>query len=263
MTTTPIGELLDVIRQFERSSERGLQVELGPSDIGQPCERRLVLQLLGAADINPDREQWPATVGTAIHAMLAEAFGVDNARRRAAGEPERWLIEQEITIRPGVLGHTDLVDLQNWTVIDHKTTSVTKIRSYRRSGRPPEQYRAQAHLYGLGWARAGLPIRTVQLVFYPRSGILTDSWAWSEPYDPNVAVNALDRMDGLLIGANAAEGMGGLDQYVAGLSRDTGHCDWCPYHTAQDRPAADPVAGCAGPAEDPQHAAEEPRDLFA
>lgn len=249
-----LGDLQAVIRDYERNIERSLQVEIGPSEVGQPCDRRLVMQLLGAEDINADRDQWPATVGTAVHALLAEAFRRSNAMLTAQGRAPRWLIEQPITIRPGLIGHTDLIDLWTWTVIDHKNVSVASLRDRKKAGHPGQQYEIQAQLYGLGWARAGLPIKKVAIAFYPKSGMMRDSWLWTADYDESVALAALDRMDSLLADANEAELADQLDQYLWALPRDTEHCSWCPFFRGDlMEPSETPAVHCAGEFETPGH----------
>jgi hypothetical protein len=86
------------------------------------------------------------------------------------------------------------------------------------------------------------------LVGLPRSGQLRDTWTWSEPYDPAVAQQALDRMDGLLVAMDAAD-IDNHPERMRTLARDTSMCDFCPYYTP-DR-AVSPADGCNGPMEDP------------
>jgi hypothetical protein len=249
-----LGDLQAVIRDFERNQERSLQVEIGPSEVGQPCDRRLVMQLLGADTVNTEQDMWPATVGTAVHTLLADAFRRNNTTLTSTGRPARWLVEQPVTIRPGLIGHTDLIDLWTWTVIDHKNVSVKSLRDHKKTGHPGHQYEIQAHLYGLGWARAGLPIKTVAIAFYPKSGMMRDSWLWTTNYDEKIALAALDRMDTLLADANEAELAGQLDQWLWALPRDTTHCDWCPFmNHGVEVPSENPAATCSGPFEDPTY----------
>jgi hypothetical protein len=243
-------DLTSVITYAARGADRSQQVSIGPSEVGVACTRRLAMGLLESPKPNERRDEWTSSVGTACHAWMEEAFALDNKRRQAWGKPPRWLIEQTVTIRPGLVGHCDLYDLETHTVIDHKFPGVTSIRKYRKAGHPGQQYRWQAHLYGKGWANLGLPVSAVQLVMYPRSGLLRDAWTWSEPYDPAVADEALARVDGLLVGMNAAEGMGMLDQFMDSLDRDTEHCSWCAFF---DPAAASPTEGCRGAFYDPAH----------
>jgi hypothetical protein len=249
-----LGDLQAVIRDYERNTERTLQVEIGPSEVGEPCDRRLTLQILGAEDVNRDRDMWPATVGTAIHSLLALAFQRANEELIKAGQPPRWLIEQEIEIRTGLLGHTDLIDLLTWTVIDHKNVSVASLRAHKEAGHPGQKYEIQAQLYGYGWARAGLPIKKVAIAFYPKSGMMRDSWLWTADYDESVAVKALERMDSLLAEANGADLADQLDQYLWALPRDTEHCEWCPFfEMGREVPSENPAVTCSGVFEDPTY----------
>jgi hypothetical protein len=246
-TTTTTGDLLEVIRWAEDNRPRSLQRTIGPSSVGTPCERRLALELLGAPRHNVTADKWAATVGTAVHAWLAEAFTADNNRRVQAGQPPRWLVEQPVTVRTGLSGSTDLYDLHTHTVIDWKVLGKTSLDDKRRADDPGQQYRWQAHLYGMGWARAGLPVRDVAIVALPKSGILRDTWRWRRPYDPQVAEQALARMDAVLTGMDVAESVGALDAFVGLLGRDTTNCRYCPFYTPNRELGAS--NGCAGPLE--------------
>jgi hypothetical protein len=242
--STDLVDLTDVITWAARGAERSQQTSIGPSEIGGACERRLAMGLLGANKPNDARDEWTSTVGTACHSWMEQAFAADNARRVREGRPPRWLIEQTVTIRAGLDGHCDLYDLETHTVIDHKFPGVTSIRKYRKQGHPGQQYRWQFHLYGMGWENMGMPVRNVQTIMWPRSGLLRDAWLWSEPYDRSVAETALARVDKLLTAADVAEGMGELETLIDMLDRDTEHCGWCAFF---DPKATDPLAGCRGP----------------
>jgi hypothetical protein len=245
VTTT---DLLTIVRRAIDYDPRSLQVAIGPSELGTPCDRRLLLKMLGATVHNTGTDKWPATVGTAIHAWLADVFTADNASRVADGRPPRWLIEQRVTMRPGLSGSCDLYDMETHSVLDWKSTGVTRLRAYKKAGHPGAQYRSQTHLYGMGWARLGLPVQTVGAVFLPRSGELRDTWMWTEPYDQGVAQEAMDRADRLLFDANVADLDGRLDDMMANLPRDTSMCDFCDYYTPS--PTVKPSDGCRGPLED-------------
>lgn len=242
------GDLLKVIRHAADSAPRSLQQAVGPSELGATCDRKLALKLLDAPVHNTGADKWPSTVGTAVHTWLAATFTADNTRRTAGGLPPRWLLEQRVTIRTGLSGSCDLYDLETHTVIDWKTTGATRLRKYRTAGHPGQQYRQQAHLYGMGWANLGLPVADVAVVFLPRSGQLRDAWLWTEPYDQTTAQAALDRADGLLVAANVAEHAGRLDELMGVLPRDTALCNFCDFYTTD--PAVTPSRGCRGPLED-------------
>lgn len=246
-----LGDLEAVIRDYARSHQRSQQAQIGPSELGQDCERRVAMTLLGCDKINDERDEWTSSVGTAIHSWMENAFLHANALLVAKGEPARWLVEQTVNIRPGLDGHTDVYDIRTHTVLDHKFPGVTSIRKYRKQGHPGRQYIWQAHTYGLGWARLGFPVRNVAIAMYPRSGLVRDTWLWQERYRPEVAREALARVDSLLVGMDIAEGAGSLGEFLNLLRRDTANCAWCPFYKGGPHPSDDPVAGCAGPFEDP------------
>lgn len=248
--TITAGDLCKVITQHARVAERSIQVEIGPSEVGNDCERRVALALLGSRRPNISRDEWTATVGTACHTWVEKAFRWHNDQLLAAGKPPRWLVETEVTIRPGLFGHCDLYDMWTNTVIDHKFPGVTAIRKYKRQNYPSQQYEWQAHLYGKGWANAGLPVKNVALVMYPRSGLLRDTWMWQVPYDEAIAEKALKRVDDLLVSMNIAESFDKLEELMLLMRRDTEHCDWCPYF---QRTNEDPTNGCKGPFSDPAY----------
>lgn len=253
MTDLLLGDLEAVIRDHARGATRSQQRSIGPSEVGQSCERRLALTLLGAEKINTSRDDWTSSVGTAIHSWMEDAFKADNARRVAEGKTARWLVEQTVTVRPGLDGHCDVFDLETMTVLDHKFPGVTSIRKYRKQGHPGEQYIWQAHLYGMGWANLGLPVKKVAIAMYPRSGLIRDTWLWTADYDPGIAMTALERLDELLIGMNDAEGTGTLDTWFAGLARDPAFCSWCPFYTGGLVPVRDHSRECGGASEDPDY----------
>lgn len=245
-----LGDLQAVIRDHARGDARSMQREIGPSEIGQKCERRLALGLIGAEPINDDRDDWTSSVGTAVHAWMANALLNTNRLLTEKGLPQRWLVETEVDIRTGLIGHVDAYDIWTGTVLDHKFPGVTAIRKYRKQGHPGQQYIWQAHLYGMGWAKLGLPVKTVAICLYPRSGLVRDSWLWKEPYSEDVAMKALARVDDLLTGMDIAEGLGSLPDFLSMLDRDTENCSWCQFFK---RGHADSTTGCGGPFEDPAY----------
>ncbi len=191
-----LPELADILAAHQGGQARSLQKRIGPSEIGEPCDRALAFRVAEIPPVNDDPLKWAPLVGTWGHAGLAEALAEDNVRAMMAGRPARWLIEQrvEVSRQLGIAGVTDAYDCELAEVVDWKFVGKTRLQTYRRKG-PGETYRRQAHLYGRGWALMGLPVRTVRIVFLPRwSHLLTDGWEWSEPYDEDLAVDALDRL---------------------------------------------------------------------
>lgn len=235
------ADYLRIIADAIENHPRTLQEDIGPSEIGCPCPRRIVYKLLRFPE-QPGRPNWKATVGTGVHLWLESAFDRDNLVGPLAelGQ-ERWYVETRVHVgdvngQP-VTGSCDLFDRVTGTVIDHKTCGPTQLKKYRSQG-PGEQYQVQAHLYGLGWVRAGLPVNRVMTVFLPRNGELRDAFPWSEPFDPVIAVKALQRLEGLDLAARAL-GPLVLDQ----LPAVDAYCGHCPY---LNRGSTDLAFGCPG-----------------
>lgn len=107
------------------------------------------------------------------------------------------MIEEKLNIgkigEHEITGSCDLYDLETNTVIDHKIVGQTKLNEVPKKG-PGDQYRIQAHLYGLGWQLKGYDVAEVAVKFYPRNNIsLAAGYFWSEKYDPEIALGALAR----------------------------------------------------------------------
>ena len=194
-------EYLYAITDAILNAPRSLQRDLGPSDAGDPCVRRIGYKLLQQPS-NDRRPNWKATVGTGTHMWLETAFDLYNVKNaELLNGNERWYIETRVNVGEvnGVpmTGSCDLYDRLTGTVIDHKTVNPTFLDKYRRQRNPGQQYRVQAHLYGRGWQRAGLPVTRVMVAFLPRNGELDDAYIWHEPYDEKVATDALQRLYGI------------------------------------------------------------------
>lgn len=186
-------ELRAVVLAYENQRERTIQQQLGPSGLGNPCTRCLARQVLGPEyEVHRDFEDpWCAIVGTAVHAWLDEAC--EYANIQAGGST--YLTEQKVHPCPDLLpkgGNADLFIIPRATVIDHKVVGVGPLRKYRMNG-PGQQYRIQAHTYGLGYALAGRRVEHVGIAFWPRGGRLSELYVWTEPYDVQVAARGLER----------------------------------------------------------------------
>lgn len=236
------ADYLGAIRAHIDRHPRSLQVRLGPSELGDPCLRKLGYKLLQV----PEREappNWKATIGTASHAWAETAFDADNLERMTALEGgERWLIESKLTVGYAlgyglVTGHSDLYDRVSGFNLDHKFIGKTMLRKYRKEG-PSTVYKAQAHLYGQGWVFAGYPIDRVAICFLPRDGELSDAFMWSEPYDPAAAKWALDRLGGIY---TTVQTLGNAALSV--LTPAESYCSHCPWLRLRSE---DLTQGCPG-----------------
>jgi hypothetical protein len=189
-----------LIKQAAAAASRSQQVDMGPSEAGEPCIRRLAYKILDWHKPNGRHlDPWAAVQGTAIHAWLADVFRAENDRLGR----ERYLVEQRVQPvtdadarlgLPGSLaGSCDLFDRDTRLVTDWKLTSPDRLRHYAAEG-PGERYRIQAHLYGRGLANAGEQVTAVSIAFLPRATFLYGIHVWSEPYDAAVAEAAFRRL---------------------------------------------------------------------
>lgn len=184
-------DLRNIAIRYEAGLERSRQKALGPSQIGMRCTRCLARYVLGVPVRVSTDDPWARIIGTAVHAWLDEAAQADVVRINRA----RWLSELRVYPHNDLLpkgGRCDLYDVDRFTVVDHKIVGITQLRKYRTNG-PGQQYRAQGHLYGMGWANAGHRVDHVAIAFWPRGGRLPELYVWNEPYDPAVAFEALLR----------------------------------------------------------------------
>lgn len=185
-------QLTDVVLRQAAQQPRNLQTQLGPSGLGEPCTLRLALGILETPATNPVSDPLPSVVGTGAHAMFA-GFFEQLDERLPDGRP-RYLIEQRVTPRDDIPGSSDLFDRLHGAVIDWKFMGQTKLDSLRRRG-PGLRYRVQSHVYGLGFENAGETVQHVAVVGVPRGGFLSGMQVWTEPYDRQVALDALERKD--------------------------------------------------------------------
>ncbi|KAB2347315.1 hypothetical protein [Actinomadura rudentiformis] len=246
-------ELLGVVENAITNHPRSLQTRIGPSEIGHPCARRLAYKLAGAPEVNSRGVPWKPTVGTAVHTWMDETFTKANEALPGydQGDIRYWT---EVRVDVGeILGQsiTGSCDLRiGDTVIDYKIVGDEQLRKYKKHG-PGDQYRIQAHLYGRGWTRSyiggwdhgyesrnGVPIRTVGVWFLPRNQELRQNYLWTEPYDEQIAIDALTRVEGI---AKLTTALG--TKAAALLPKAESYCRYCPFF----KPGSDnPADGCDG-----------------
>ena len=234
------NELMYAIRDALTNSPRSLQTSIGPSEIGSPCNRRIGYKLLGIKVQDDQRVNWKAAVGTGGHLLMEGIFDRYNVQHaQVLGGHERFYIETKVVVNDdGVDGSCDIYDRVTGTVIDWKFPGPTQLNKYRRQRHPGQQYKVQAHLYGRGWQRAGLPVTRVMVAFLPRNGELDESYIWYEPYDEQVALDALQRLYGItqavhVLGPAALELLPTADAY----------CTFCSYFKNH---STDLARGCPG-----------------
>lgn len=229
---------LGVIKDGITRHPRSLQKRIGPSEIGRPCDRWILHKLNG--DGEPDRgPAWKPAVGTAVHDQLERWFDAANRHGAELAHME-WVTEWEVTVGQiggqDITGHSDLFHVPTGTVIDHKVVGPKQLAKYRLHG-PSEQYRVQAHLYGKGFTDDGGwgPCRQVAIAFLPRDGELSGAYFWSEPHDPHLAVEAMNRANRLWTMLTVV----GIDQALAASPLcDDQWCTWCRQEKREQHRAA-------------------------
>ena len=248
-TTDPTDDLaaeiktavLQNIRRAAAHAPRSQQREIGMSEVGSPCTRRIAYRLLDwDPKPNSGLDPWASVQGTAVHAWIEEVYRAENDRLGR----ERYLIEATVRVptRWGPLvGHSDLFDRDLGAVIDWKHVSPSRINHYKARG-PGPVYRTQAHLYGYGQQLAGEDVRHVAIVFLPRAVTLTGAHVWTEPYDQAVAETALQRLDLVRESIHALDPEAHPDRWAMFPPADAG-CRFCPWFLAG---STDPSRGCPG-----------------
>lgn len=253
--TPPPATLTDLsaaLTAYDANRARSRQVAIGPSEIGVPCDRRLAYSLVNAPPQPWPGVKWAPLLGTAVHALIADALRDANDR---AGRV-RWLVEQRVVADRQVDGSCDAYDTDTDTVIDWKLVGKSTADKARRGG-PGDQYEAQAHIYGRGWQRIGRDPRWVRIVFLPRwSSSITDAYEWTAPYSRLSAERALTRRSDVAARAAALD----LVNNPADWARipgavSSGDCYFCPYHRAS-RNVID-LDGCSGPRSKPAQAVDD------
>lgn len=196
----PLGERLaddlrQMVRDYDAVDERNLQTALGPSAVGSACVRCLARAALDQPVVDPYDDPWCRIIGTATHEWLNMAAAAANVISLNLGRAARWTPEQRVHPDDDLLekgGSADLYDHDTYTVIDHKVVGAEPLRKYRLNG-PGPQYRTQGHVYGLGYENAGHEVRHVAVAFWNRGGKLRDLYVWTEPYNRQLALDALER----------------------------------------------------------------------
>ena len=239
-----IADLHD--RQADRAP-RSVQAHLGPSELGIRCHRQVIGKMVGPVFPNTRRtnhvaSKWPATVGTAVHAWLAQAFEDENARIGV----QRYLTELRVSPVLEHPGTTDLFDYTEEAVCDHKVLGPTSMAKIRSPGGPPRVYRVQLLLYWLGCLRAGLPAKRIVLIAYPRTAPTLDGiYVWEHVPDADdldllaevLRVTAVRR-------AIAADILKGVTRIEDVPVTPGDECYLCPFFRPQA--ALDGGPGCPG-----------------
>lgn len=194
----PLGaELIAAVREGIEAHPRSAQTEIGPSEIGHPCNRWLAHRLARTPPTGLQTPPWRQAVGTAVH----EPFS-DWLHRWNEIHGTRYLTDLRVNVGelyPGrpIWGTLDALDIVTATIIDLKVPGRTAMKTYRDGQPESPQYEVQTDLYGKGAANHGFPIASVGILRLPAAGELSDAVWKCRPHDPARAQRALDRAGGI------------------------------------------------------------------
>lgn len=203
-----MSEIYDrIIKELTKPSERDKQRKVGPSELGDLCERCLAEKLLG---VHQDEKTHPLApmIGTAFHLYLENTIGL-----------ERYLKETKVTVGEiegygAIRGTADGFDVSTGHVVDYKVLSKKKIKAFSSAtffddDHVPEffsdsmtegqlkKYYYQTMLYGLGMENAGYEVHHTSLVLFPRDCTVESVMAASHElcfkYDRAAALAVLER----------------------------------------------------------------------
>lgn len=235
--------ITDAITDWSDNRPRSLQKEIGPSQAGAACARRLAWSMPSETPntaVNGRGDPLPSVVGTAVHAVMEEIMAFANQQLGR----ERWLTETRV-LKP-IAGTCDLYDRDTRTVIDWKAVGPTALKRYTTKG-PSVEYHNQVHLYGLGFRNLGFEVDRVGIMFLPRAGRLSQAHLWMEEYDEQRAVDVAERLENIRSIAEALD-VGHhpeRGQHIPATPSDG--CQFCPFWSPKPRSARE----CPGPNGDP------------
>lgn len=223
-------------------TERSKQKTLGPSGVGTPCDRKIAMTLLDIPAVNPGWiDKWASFVGTCIHGGLAEVFEWANA---GTG---RYTTEMPLTFPSASVpkGTGDLLDRTYASFMDHKSLSAYGVKKFKEEG-PPPHHRIQVQVYAYGARLRGEVVDKVVIIGWPREGnSLNDLYVWVEKYDPQIARDALARVDRI---AEAIDIYQARNKYMGALDAArqfpvADDCKFCNWYAPGD---PDMTRGCPG-----------------
>jgi hypothetical protein len=234
--------ILDVVRYADRRNPRSLQVNVGPSELSSPCDRRIGYRLSGIKQVNTTLDPWPAIVGTAVHDWLENAFKI----WISAHQSGEWITETRLSFTEWVTGRSDLFNIPRGMVVDYKGTSPDRMKEIKESG-SPETYKRQIQIYGWGYQRLGYTVNKVALAYFPRAGRIKDLHTEVFDFDPSVGPAAVARIPlvaGRLLDLDVLNQPHRWEQMEAVPSHDCGFCPWYNPRRTPEEGASD--LGCPG-----------------
>lgn len=178
--------VLEVIDAITQPTSRGKQKRIGPSQLGNPCDRCLTEQILlsaghviEGAEARKETTTVPTFIGTAVHERI-EALTQDIPGAYRETKVEVGEVRGYGTIK----GTADYYNENHRHLIDYKVVKKDKIAQYSRLTRETggeidfastargasnfKTYFVQLNLYASGLIKAGHPVERMSLLMLPR-----------------------------------------------------------------------------------------------
>jgi hypothetical protein len=222
---------------------RSAQVAMGPSAAGSPCTRRVAMSLMKVPAVNPGGDGWRAFIGTQIHRGLEEVFSWANA------DTGRFATEMKLTFPSEFVpkGTGDLLDRTMFVFEDFKAMSEWSLNKLKTKG-PSTTYLRQVMLYAYAARLRGEQVDHVCIFGLPADGkSLEEKYAWTAPYDPKIALDALARVEQIAeeVERQRADGVADI-AIAADAPIDTSDgCTYCPFYMQHSKGLA-VSGGCNG-----------------
>jgi hypothetical protein len=238
---TPLGDdasaLADriklVVNNRSANAPRSQQKSIGLSEVGEVCIRKTSYKLLDWEKTNPSTDPWASISGTAIHSWLASAF---------EELPDQYLVEHSVKVTDELGGTADLFDITNKMVIDHKCVGATAMKSRRKDGMTHQQ-RVQCNLYALGFENEGYQVEKIALAFYPLGGRLDGLYTIVEPYNRQLALDAIARLEDTQVLLWQLDPEANPKNWDLIPKTATRSCSYCPWFLPFSK---DGSVGCSG-----------------
>jgi hypothetical protein len=153
-----------------------------------------------------------------VHSWLEEVFS-------DAGED--WITEKRV--QPGFIdgevfdGESDLYHKPSFTVVDWKIVGPSSLKYHAK--KISDKYNTQRHCYGYGYENAGYRVENVALMFLPSAGSLREHIWDSVPYNPQIAIDAIDKADKIAQAGRLA----GWGNVIPKLKTADDFCSSCPF----------------------------------
>ncbi|MGH3099294.1 MAG: hypothetical protein ACRDMV_25215 [Streptosporangiales bacterium] len=141
-----------------------------------------------------------------------------------------WIVETRVHASRDLSGSCDVYHVPTDTVLDHKFVGPASMRKYRSDG-PSLVYRRQVQIYGLGWERGGYTPRNVAIAFYPRGGRIDDLYVWTAPYDRQMALDALERLETIRQAIIALDPEANPERWALFPTTASHACTFCPWYS--------------------------------